>query len=65
MNEKAKQLIVRKFVEHWQKENKELVADIEKLSGDVVFFNMMWGTDFYLAHRPLKEEDVLPAPQSN
>lgn len=59
-DEVAKQLLVRAFVEQWHKDNPELVRDLHELAGDVVMFNLMWGTEFYIAHRKMSAEEITP-----
>lgn len=61
MDDHAKQLLIRKYVEQWENDHPQLVEDIGELSAKVVMFNMMWGTDFYIAHRPLRSEDIDPS----
>ena len=60
MEEETKQFLIAKFVEQWEKDNPDLVEDISELSGQIVFFNLKWGTDFFLAHRKLTKEDLTP-----
>jgi hypothetical protein len=44
MKKEAVQLIVNKLFESWVKENPELLNDINKLSTEILSFNIKWGT---------------------
>lgn len=41
-----KEFLLKKMTEHWMQDNKGLMEDIQKLSSEIVFFNMKWGTRF-------------------